>query len=246
MSVQTGKSSQTIQTAQTDKDNQVLLEAGMALRTLSHFAKNILQMVGGAAEVANLSLQRNDIQRLRQSAGLLTGNVDRLKRLTMDLCEYSKLRPMQCAPCQINDLVQKAVKTLPAGMDTLTDQLQLSLPVNLPEIYIDPEKVTQMIRHILVHVLDAIQTPDDKVRLETCWMASQQEIQICVSAPIELPQPHQAIFEPVEYKNTRFRTGLNLPLALRLVNQHEGRIELEPLGNGTVNLLVCLPTRKTI
>lgn len=241
MKTTTHKKTPSPQPASREEDTQVLLEAGKALRDLSHFAKNILQMVSGAAEVADLSLQRKDMPRLVQSCSLLTGNIDRLKRLTIDLCEYSKIRPLSLTPCNLNDLIQKAVKTLPPGMEPLVSSLRLQLTDGLPEADLDAEQITRMIRHLLTHLLDALPDPAQKVRVETCWLPANKELQICVSAPLSLPEPPQALFEPAEYKNSRFRTGLNLPLALRLAAAHYGRIELEPLDNGTVNFLVCLP-----
>lgn len=224
-----------------EEDRQVLLEAGQALRDLSHFAKNILQMVGGAAEVMDLALQRKDMDRLRQSSVLLNANVDRLKRLTIDLCEYSKVRPLNRTTCRLNDLVQDAVRSLPPGMDPLLASLCLNLSDALPETKLDVSQITQAIRHMLIHLLDTPDNPENRVAVETCHLAANRELHVCFSAPVTLPTPVQALFEPAEYKNSRFRTGLNLPLAVRFISRHDGRIELEPLPGGTVNLIVCLP-----
>lgn len=224
-----------------DEEQQRLLEAGRALRDLGHFAKNILQTVGGAAEVLGIAIERGDAARIRQSGDLLTANLDRLRRLVMDLCEYSRPRSPVAAPCRLDDLLQKAVTSLPPGMESLAMNLHLQTAPDLPEARLDERQITDMIRHMLIHLLDASQDPQAKICVEICYLPGEKEFQILFSGPIPLPAMPQTLFEPAEYKSSRFRTGLNLPLALCTVEQHNGRIELERLDTGIVNFLVCLP-----
>lgn len=224
-----------------DEEQRHLLDAGRALRDLNHFAKNILQTVGGAAEVLTIAIERGDTARIGQSGRLLTANLDRLRRLVIDLCEYSRFRPPNYIPCRLDDLLQKAVTSLPPGMESLAMNLHLHVAPDLPEARLDGPRITDMIRHILIHLLDGPEDPQARIRVEVCYLPPAGEFQICFSAPVALPDEPRMIFEPVEYKAGRFRTGLNLPLALRTVEQHNGRIELERLDTGTVNLLVCLP-----
>lgn len=224
-------------------EEQASLEAGIALKTLSHFIKNILQMVGGGAEVIDLAVQNNNPQYLQKSLDLMRPNLERLKRIVLDLCEYSKIRPLEISSCDLNTILQQAIRDLPSAMGGKIAMLTLQTDPAIPAARLDADKIRQMIRHILFHLLDPEDGLDHPVTVETRYLPQTEELLLGFAAEIPLPDDPKALFEPAEYKITKFRTGLDLPLAKRLIERHGGRIELDKRSDGQTALTICLPRK---
>lgn len=230
-----------MQNGQTDSEGQACLQAGKALKTLSHFIKNILQMVSGGAEVADLALQNNNMDHLQKSLTLILPNIERLKRITMDLCEYSKVRPLDISPFDLDQVLQQAVRDLPAAMQDKTALLTLQTEDSLPAAHLDADKIRQMFRHFLFHLLDPEDGQNHPLTIETRYLADSKEYMICFATAIPIPPDPNVLFGPAEYKITKFRSGLDLPLAKRLIEWHRGRIELDTRPDGLTVFTVILP-----
>lgn len=222
-------------------EEQACYQAGQALKQLSHFIKNVLQMVSGGAEVADLALQKGQTDHLRKSLDLMLPNLERLKRMILDLCEYSKPRPLEISSFDLNQVLQQAIRNLPAAMQEKTALLTLQNEPALPPAQLDPEKIRQVFCHFLFHLLDSEDGREYPVTVETRYLLDAKEFMICFATAMPLPADPQALFEPAEYKVTRFRTGLDLPLAKRLIELHGGRIELESRPDSQTVFAVSLP-----
>jgi two-component system sensor histidine kinase HydH len=224
-------------------EEEAALQAGVALKMLSHFIKNILQMVGGGAEMAELALRNNNLLGLQKSLSLVMPNLDRLKRVILDLCEYSRIRPLEPAACDLNQILRQAVRDLPPAMKENIARLTLQTDPAIPAARLDADKVRQIIRHFLFHLLDPEQGHNGPVTVETRYLPESEEFLIAFAAPIPLPEDPRTLFQPAEYKITKFRSGLDLPLAKRLVDLHQGRIELDTRPDGQTVFTICLPQK---
>lgn len=225
-------------------DQDIIQEAGFALRTLAHFSKNILQMVGGAAEVTDLCIERKDLQRLDKGWAVFLPNLERLKRLMLDLCEYSKNRPLALETCNVNRLVQNSIQQLPAAALESAPDIHVNTQDQINSITLDPLKIKQLVQHILIHIIDILRSSDVRIQIDIRCLPQQEEIMIGISANLECSDLNEIRdwFQPQEFKNCRFRTGLDLPLARRLAEYHNGRIEAEINPDGETAFLVFLPS----
>lgn len=221
-------------------EEEASLQAGIALKTLSHFIKNILQMVSGGTEVIDLALRNHNTECLHKTLDLMLPNVERLKRIILDLCEYSKTRPLEISSFDLNLTLQQAVRDLPAAMSNKIALLTLQIDPQIPAARLDADKIRQMFRHFLFHLLDPEDGLDHPVTVETRYLHETEEFLIGFAADIPIPADPRTLFEPAEYKITRFRTGLNLPLAKRIIERHGGRIDLDRRGDGQTALTIFL------
>ena len=76
-------------------ENIRLLATGNAALQLSHSVKNILQMIGGAAEIVDFGLRTNQIHRVKRSWDILKPNLERMRKYTLEMLDYSKDRPLK-------------------------------------------------------------------------------------------------------------------------------------------------------
>lgn len=219
------------------RQEQVWLEAGIAVQNLSHFLKNLLQMVGGGAETARAAVQSDNPKYLEKSLDLLLPNLERLKRTIIDLCEYSRIRPLQAAPCDLKILLEEAQNDLPAALKEKGPALRLQTDPTLPFAYLDPDKIRWMFRHILIFLIDQ---KSESLSAEIQCLPSESRWVISFTWEGILPENPQILLEPVEQKGTRWGTGLDLPLAARIIHQHNGCITMAQKGGKNL-LEVHLP-----
>jgi signal transduction histidine kinase len=224
-------------------EEEASLQAGIALKTLSHFIKNILQMVGGGAEMIDLALRNNNPQCLQKSLALTLPNLERLKRVILDLCEYSRIRPLELASCDLNQILGQAIRDLPPAMEEKIALLTLQTDPAIPPARLDADKIRQIIRHFLFHLLDPEDGQNCPVTVETRYLPESEEFLVAFAARTRLPEDPRTLFEPAEYKITKFRTGLDLALAKRLIELHQGRIELDNRPDSQTVFTVCLPQK---
>lgn len=222
-------------------EEEALMESGLALRNLSHFIKNIVQMVSGGAEVAQAAAQSNNPKYLEKGLNLLLPNLERLKRIIIDLCEYSRIRPLKMEPCEWKVLLGEALRDLPPTVEKKLEKITFQTDAPLPSACLDHEKIRQMLRHFLLFLADQGENDGCSIQSEVRYFPQTREFLIAFAYKGKLPDCPQSLFEPGEYKGTRFGTGLNLPLARRFVQQHQGRIEVEQRSDGRVVFFVFLP-----
>lgn len=203
-------------------EEQALLQTGLAVRNLTHFVKNMLQMVGGSAEIAQTALQTGNTKCLEKGLHVLLPNLERLRRTILDLCEYSRIRPLQPAPCDLKTLLLQAQNDLPAALKEKRPALSLQSAPTLPAAHLDPDKIRQLFRHILIFLTD--QNPP-AVSAEIQFRTVSSEWLISFEWEGTFPDNPQGLFEPAEQKGAQWGTGLDLPLAARMVHLHQGRIE---------------------
>ncbi|MEJ5259580.1 MAG: hypothetical protein WHS88_05250 [Anaerohalosphaeraceae bacterium] len=220
-------------------EEQTLFEAGRAVRSLSHFVKNLLQMVGGSAEVAQTSLQTGNSKCLEKSLNLLLPNLERLRRTVLDLCEYSRIRPIEAAVCDIKTLWENALADLPAAGKEKLPPITLQTDSRLPCAYLDSDKIRQMFRHILIFLLDQ---KADSISVEIRILPNPPQWFISFAWEGILPENPHSLFEPAEPQGSQWGTGLDLPLAARFIHQHNGHMEAVQEGKNAL-LRLYLPSQ---
>lgn len=230
-----------IQEPSCPSEEEALMESGLALRNLSHFIKNIVQMVSGGAEVAQAAVQSNNPKYLEKSLNLLLPNLERLKRIIIDLCEYSRVRPPKMESCDWKVLLREVLRDLPPAVEKKLEKTTFQTDAPLPSACLDHEKIRQMIQHFVLFLADQGEDDGCPIQAEVRYFPQTREFLLAFAYKGQLPDCPQSLFEPGEYKGTRFGTGLNLPLARRFVQQHQGRIEVEQRSDGCVVFLVFLP-----
>jgi len=220
-----------------------LAEAGKATLNLSHSVKNILQMVGGAAEVIDFGLRSNQIHRVKSSWDILMPNLQRLRKFTLDMLDYSKERKLELAPCEFNRVLQGAIESLKSQLKQKGSKLNIKIDKEIPTIELDGERIHEMSLNIILNAIDIVDHDNGVVTVSTEYLKDKNAVQLCISdnGPGMSDEMKTKIFTPFESGNNKFGTGLGMPIAKQVVDQHNGQIEIETkLGEGTT-FKVTLP-----
>ena len=221
------------------------IAAGKATLKLSHSVKNILQMVGGAAEVIDFGLKKNEIHRVKKSWDILKPNLDRMRKFTLDMLDYSKERKLETGPCDLNRVVQGAIESLKSQLKQKQSKLRIRIDKKIPQVELDSERIHEMSLNLILNAIDIVDEVKGIVTVETLYNADQQSIVLSVTdnGPGISDDMKQKIFTPFESGKNKFGTGLGMPIAKQIVDQHSGKIEIDSEEGKGTTFRVILPAK---
>ncbi len=223
--------------------NRRLINAGKAMMDLSHSAKNILQMVGGASEVIDYGLRTNEIHRVKKSWDILKPNLQRLRKFVLDMLDYSKDRRLEAAKCDFNRTIQGSIETLKDQLRQKKSKIFIRIDKDIPETVLDEERIHEMSLNLILNAIDIVDSNTGVVRVETKDCPDSDEVMFSVTdnGPGMTEEMKDKIFEPFESGKNKFGTGLGMAIAKQIVDQHKGRIEIDTKLNEGSTFRVYLP-----
>ena len=227
------------------EQNKRLLAAGQATLNLSHSIKNILQMVGGASEVIDFGLRSNQIHRVKKSWDILRPNLERLRKFTLDMLDYSKERRLEIGSCDFNRVIQSAIESLKSQLRQKKSELHISIDRSIPTIELDEERILEMALNLILNAIDIVDQDAGVVNVKTKYHSANDEVELSVSdnGPGMTQEMKQKIFTPFESGKNKFGTGLGMAIAKQIIDQHKGRIEIESKEGDGATFKIFLPAK---
>ncbi|OQX08939.1 MAG: PAS domain-containing sensor histidine kinase [Desulfobacteraceae bacterium IS3] len=198
--------------------------------TASHELRTPLTSIGMSVEMLmeRLSGQLNDKERKLLQAAY--EDVQRLKALVNDLLDLSKIEAGQIelayeeAPVKL--FCEKAISAMKFQADQKEIELSFNIQENLPEVKIDPNKITW----VLVNLIgNALRFTNQKGHIQVSARQSGDHIHISVSDDGEgIPYEYQSkIFDKfvqVKSEKNSGGSGLGLAISKEIVRAHGGTI----------------------
>lgn len=182
----------------------------------------------------------------------MTSEVDAMNRIIQDLLDLGRFEAakdqFQVAALSPTDLLWRAAERARAEAERAQVTLHLVTPPNLPTVYVDGERIQQVLRHLLQNALK-FTPPSGTIKLA----ATNGPVMVTISitdtgvgiAEEDLPW----IFEWF-YQNHRSRpsngTGLGLAMAKHIVQAHGGEIWVESQLEEGAAFFFTLPTTQTM
>jgi two-component system C4-dicarboxylate transport sensor histidine kinase DctB len=142
-------------------------------------------------------------------------------------------------------------EVIDGGIETLRDRFRRS-GVELRrrvhddgEIEGDPEKLRRVVVNLVGNALDALEesaTPDPVIEVETGENLARTEVWMRVrdNGPGIPPEIQEKIFRPF-FTSKETGTGLGLPLTRKVIEAHNGEIELTSVPGEGAEFVVTLP-----
>jgi PAS domain S-box-containing protein len=217
------------------------------LAMLSHELRNPLAPITNAVHL--LGLQKHDDKLQHQARTIIERQVGQLTRLVDDLLEVSRITTgrihLQKERVGLNSVVQRALETTRPLMDQHHHELEVFLSSQPIWVYADPTRLEQVVVNLLTNaakytadggtIAIAVQREGDEVVLRV------RDSGVGI-APDLLPRIFD-LFTQAERSLDRSQGGLGIGLCLvqRLVEMHDGKVEVDStLGKGS-EFVVHLP-----
>ncbi|NIA07793.1 MAG: GAF domain-containing protein [Actinobacteria bacterium] len=220
-----------------------LAATGETVAYLSHHIKNILQGLRGGADVVEMALKSSNTATAQKGWGIVGRNLDRIYSLTMNMLAFSKQREPHLEEVDLNALIQDVLDLIEPQARQGEVEIVHDLAENLPLLFIDTDGFHQVLLNILSNALDAVEPGKGRVELTSQFVPATNSVLVRINDngsgidPEELPH----IFEAFHSSKGHRGTGLGLAVARKIIEEHNGHIEVESsLGSGTT-FTISLP-----
>lgn len=208
---------------------------------LAHEIRNPLAGIAGVIEIVARDLPttspaRAVVKDVRQE-------IARINHIVTDLLQTARPHPPMVRKSDLNTTVEHAVML--GRQQALAKSVEIALhkDPSLPEVEHDSDQIHQVMLNLLLNALQAIDK-NGKVTVTLTSMNGTAIVEVTDNGrgiePIDLPN----IFRPF-FTTKGEGTGLGLSLARRIVEDHQGRIDVKStVGKGTT-FAVVLPLQRT-
>jgi len=209
---------------------------------LAHEIRNPLAGIAGVIEIVGRDLPVTSPAKAVVKDVRL--EIAQINHILTDLLHTARPHPPEIRKSDLNTTVEHAVML--ARQQAISKAIEIELKKNptLPEVEHDSDQIHQVLLNLL---LNSIQAIDGRGKITVALDSEEDDVVISVTdtgrgiSPEHLPN----IFRPF-YTTKGNGTGLGLSLAKRIVEEHNGHIDVtSSIGQGT-NFVVTLPQRRAI
>jgi signal transduction histidine kinase len=207
---------------------------------LAHEIRNPLAGIAGVIEIMGRDLPatsaaRSVVKEVRQE-------IARINHIVTDLLQTARPHPPKVRKSDLNTTVEHAVMLGRQQAQAKSIDIALHKDPSLQEVEHDSDQIHQVLLNLLLNALQAIEA-NGKITVTVKPLGATALVEVSDNGR-GIPSNHLPnIFRPF-YTTKGEGTGLGLSLALRIVEDHHGRIDVtSTLGQGTT-FAVILPLRR--
>ena len=221
-----------------------LAAIGETTAALSHSVKNILQALKGGAGVVEMARRRQDWNQLGKGWEVVDRNLDRIYGLTLNLLAYSKPRRPERRLVNPRHTIDECLDLIAPLAAHRGAMVVADVAEDQPAVPLDPEGLHQVLMNLLTNALDAVDGTDAGLVKVACrYDAERKRTLITVSdnGPGVEPTVAGHLFDLFHSTKGNRGTGLGLPVARKIVEEHDGTITFDSKPGEGATFTVALP-----
>jgi signal transduction histidine kinase len=218
-------------------EQERLAAVGELAAMVAHEVRNPLAGIRGGCEILLEGYREGDAR--NEIGNEVIRQVDRLNRMVQDLLLFARPRPMDPVPTDLHarlDRLLGMIREDPAHKEiTLRRQYGSEVPI----VRVDARQIEQVFLNLLLNACQAVGGRGE-VTVSTGANVATAEVSVLDSGPGVPRERIEQIFKP--FFTTRSQgTGLGLAICKKIVEAHDGRIEVHSPPGGGARFTVILP-----
>jgi signal transduction histidine kinase len=188
---------------------------------------------------ADILLESSSIPEAEKShLHVIVKEVRRLNRLVKDVLTLSRECELTPTECDIRTIVEHEIAMLSSDLEERNIGVRIDVPSL--RIRVDVERMQQVLFHLISNAMEAIDH-NGTIEIAATMPASDGVLELTIRDDGPGVDNGERLFEPF-FTTKRTRTGLGLPLARRIVEQHGGILELTSSRPGET--IFCITLRE--
>ncbi|MBI5847836.1 MAG: PAS domain S-box protein [Nitrospirae bacterium] len=201
---------------------------GEVAAKVAHEIRNPLVSVGGFAKRLEKKLDGN----LKEYAGIIVKEVSRLEGILREILGFVKEVRLARELVGMNDIVDDIIQLMQSDMSERGISLQREYQA-VPEIFIDPNRIKEAIVNIITNAMQALQGTGT-ITVRTYVREGSVVLEVRDTGKGIPAAEINSIFNPF-FTTKSSGTGLGLAITHRIIQEHDGQIEVESeVDKGTV------------
>src|SRR5579872_5677376 len=207
---------------------------------LAHEIRNPLAGIAGVIEIIGRDLPASSPARMVVKD--VRQEIARINHIVTDLLQTARPHPPKVRKSDLNTTVEHAVMLGRQQALAKSVEINLHKDASLPEVEHDSDQIHQVLLNLLLNALQAIDR-QGKVEVTLAQRGPNAVVEVTDNGRGIAPENLPNIFRPF-FTTKGDGTGLGLSLARRIVEDHQGRIDVtSTLGKGT-KFKVVLPMQR--
>jgi signal transduction histidine kinase len=216
-----------------------LATIGQAVASVAHESRNSLQIIQARVELMELDLANAPEQ--LQDLRVIKSAAHSLWRTFEELREFAAPMVLEKTSCQLRDLIQRAWKSLERLPESRLATLECDVADT--EVSVDSFRLEQVFRNLFENALAACKAAANiEVSCSIAKLAEQNMLRVLVrdNGPGFSHEQKEKAFEP--FFTTKSKgTGLGLAICNRIMEQHQGWLEIAPSSDTGACMVLMLP-----
>lgn len=195
-----------------------------------HEVRNPLGAIKGAVEILEDELAPDSPR--REFAQIAKTEVERIDKLVQEFFHFARAKEPNKTPTDINELIRAVKRLIENQAESQKVEVGEDLSENLPLVQLDGEQIKQVLLNLAINALQAM-PEGGNLTFRTVWESDE----LCV----EVEDTGGGISETVKGKifDPFFSTkdkglGLGLSVVYKIINQHNGRIQISNTADGAL------------
>ena len=220
-----------------------LATVGQMMAGMAHCVKNILNGLQAGSYIMDQSLKAGTEGGVARGWEMVKRNMGLLSNIVLDMLSYSRPRKPSLQPCNIGELCQGIAALLKE--QAAQKGVTLVTSSNVTEAWIDETAIKRCLLNLSGNAIDACGPSGGIVRIE----AAESQRDGCFAIRVRDngcgmdAAAKQKLFAPFFSTKGNKGTGLGLPVAKKLVEEHGGSIHVESEPGRGTEFTLLLPAR---
>lgn len=225
--------------------SEKLISLGRLSAGVAHEIRNPLNAIKGA--MVHMQRRRRQDPLVNEYTQLVSEEIDRLNTFVTEFLYFARQSKPKPEPTHLNRLIVATQKLFRKQASRLKIRFHNQLDPHLPELLVDTHQIERVIVNVLINAMDALPEGGD-ITFSTFVLKSRQPTHAPEWVRIEIRDTGMgiadehlgAIFDPF-FSTKEAGTGIGLPLSLSIVENHHGRMTVEPRQANGVRVTIELP-----
>ena len=219
-----------------------LFAVGQLAAGLAHELRNPLGSVAGAAGILHRNAHLEP--KLQECLEIINKESQRLNRLLTDFLDFARPRPPKYQPMNVDSLLNSVVQLAAHGVGRNGITLRTDVAPQLPSVEGDLEMLKQMLLNLVINAIQAMPGGGEVV-VSATLRDGQLLIRVQDHGCGIAAECRDKIFDPF-FTTKEKGTGLGLPVAHQIVEQHGGILTAEANPDCGMTFSAQLPLRHEV
>ncbi len=210
-----------------------LTSVGQLTSVFAHDIKNPLHVILSTSELMH---GENTNEKLKASIELISRNARRASRIVKTLLDFSRSGMCQLRPYSLNDIVDCVTELFESSLKNSRIQMEKNLG-NIPKVFLDSNYLNSVVYNLILNSVEALGDKGGKIVISTALCGGKVCLKITDNGKGIDKNMMKNLFRPF-FTTKESGTGLGLYLAKQIINEHNGKIEIDsrPYKGTTVTL----------
>ena len=219
-----------------------LASVGSLAAGVAHEIRNPLSSIKGFATYFKDRYQ--DHPKDKETAAIMVGEVERLNRVISQLLEFARPDKLNLTSCNLANLVQRSLKLVESDAKLKGIDLTVRVESEFPEVMVDPDRLNQALLNLYINAIQAMEKGGGlAVIVSHDFDHKEFRIKVSDSGCGIDKENRERVFDPY-YTTKSGGTGLGLPIVHKIMESHNGSVEIESIPGFGTEITLVLPDRR--